>query len=61
MLRIAPDELLEGVKTYTAHLDGNGPPPQCESSLRRLGETGRGRHYMTAALLLDCLERVNSI
>jgi hypothetical protein len=60
MLRIAPYELLEGVKTYTAHLDGNGPPPQCETSLRRLGETGRGRHYLTAALLLGCLERVNS-
>lgn len=60
-LKIAPKELLEGVKTYASHLEGNGPPPQCETSLRRLGETGRGRHYLTAALLLDCLERVNSI
>ena len=61
LLKIAPDDLLEGVKTYAAHLDGEGPPSQYETSLRRLGESGRGRHYLTAALLLECLERVNVI
>jgi hypothetical protein len=59
-LAIAPSDLAEGVRTYATHLACEGPPSQYETLLRRLGESGRGRHYLTAALLLDCLERVNS-
>jgi len=59
-LAIAPDDLAEGVRSYATHLAGEGPPSRYETLLRRLGESGRGRHYLTAALLLDCLERVNS-
>ena len=58
-LAVAPDDLAEGMRAYAAHLAGEGPPSQYETSLRRLGESGRGRHYLIAALLLDCLERVN--
>jgi hypothetical protein len=58
LLSISPGELLDNVNAYATHLDGNGPSPQRDTLLRRLGETGRGRHYLTAALLTNCLERV---
>lgn len=48
------------VGEYVNHLAGEGCRPQGETSLRRLGETGRGCHYLTASLLFDCLERTRT-
>ena len=47
------------VKLYESHLFGEVESCPPEMALRRLGESGRGREYLVAALLLECLERTN--
>ena len=36
LLAVAPYDLAEGMRAYAAHLAGEGPPSQYETSLRRL-------------------------
>jgi hypothetical protein len=52
-----PQDLAKMVKLYESHLFGEGESCPPEMALRRLGESGRGREYLVAALLLECLER----
>jgi len=54
---LSKESLVTAVKSYEAYLAGGREEYQQETTLRRLGETGRGREYLIAALLLAFLER----
>ena len=58
LIGIATEALEAEVNAFEAHLD-NQPSnyKQGETDLRRLGETSRGRQFLTAALLLRLVER----
>ena len=60
LCNITRDDLSKVVKLYESYLAGEGEHYPQESTLRRLGESGRGREYLIAALLLECLERTNA-
>ena len=59
LCNITPDELRKVVKLYETYLAGEDEHYPHETALRRLGESGRGREYLIAALLLECLERTD--
>lgn len=58
LIGVAPEVLEADVNAFAVHLDNQvSNYKQVESDLRRLGETSRGRHFITAALLLRLVER----
>lgn len=58
LLGIAPEELEANASAFGAHLDNQSSNyTQVEPNLRRLGETSRGRQFLTASLLLRLVER----
>jgi hypothetical protein len=59
LCNITGDDLSKIVKLYESYLAGEGEYYPQETALRRLGESGRGREYLIAALLLECLERTD--
>ena len=59
LCNITPYELSKVVKLYESYLAGEDEHYPQETALRRLGESGRGREYLIAALLLECLERTD--
>ena len=58
LIGIAPGALEANVNAFGAHLDNQASNyKQAEADLRRLGETLRGRQFLTASLLLRLVER----
>jgi hypothetical protein len=58
LIKVAPEALEKGVNAYGAYLDNQASDyKQFEPDLRRLGETLRGRPFLTASLLIRLLER----
>lgn len=60
LCNITDDDLSKVVKLYESFLAGEGEHYPHETALRRLGENGRGREYLIAALLLEYLERTDA-
>jgi hypothetical protein len=58
LLKVAPEALEKSVNAFGAYLDNQASDyKQLEAELRRLGETSRGRQFLTASLLIRLLER----
>jgi hypothetical protein len=58
LLGIASEALEASVNAFAAYLDNQASAyKQVEPDLRRLGETSRGRQFLTASLLLRLVER----
>jgi len=58
LLGSTPESLEKSVREYGSQLDGHNPNgSDCEQDLRRLGETSRGRQFLTASLLFRLVER----
>lgn len=61
LLRVAPEALEKSVNAFGGYLDNRASDyKQFEPDLRRLGETSRGRQFLTASLLIRLLERNKS-
>jgi hypothetical protein len=57
LLGITPEQLQASVRAFGAHLDSHASSyKQVELDLRRLGETSKGRQFLTASLLLRLVE-----
>jgi hypothetical protein len=57
LIGIAPTELGTSVNDFGSYLDGRPSDYKAaDQRLRRLGETLRGRQYLTAALLLRLVD-----
>jgi hypothetical protein len=58
LLKVAPEALGKSVDAFGAYLDNQASDyKQLEPGLRRLGETSRGRPFLTASLLIRLVER----
>jgi hypothetical protein len=58
LLGTEPEALAKSVNAFAAYLDNQASEyTKAEADLRRLGETSRGRQYLTASLLIRLLER----
>jgi hypothetical protein len=58
LLKVTPDALEKAVNAFGTYLDNQASNyKQIEMDLRRLGETSRGRQFLTASLLIRLLER----
>jgi len=58
LLKVAPEALDKSVNAFAAYLDNQASDyKQLEPDLRRVGETWRGRQFLTASLLMRLLER----
>ncbi len=58
LLKVAPEALEKSVNAFGAYLDNQASDyKQREPDLRRLGETSKGRQFLTASLLIRLVER----
>jgi len=58
LLGAVPEALENSVNAFAAYLDNQASDyTQVEADLRRLGETSRGRQFLTASLLIRLVER----